>query len=303
MSANEAIDELVGTTTPSPVDDPAWHGGDDQDDDVSTEADRFSGVLDSMGFRYPGDTEDEPAEPAGEQDQVDRLYTAYERQAQPGAADQQYADQAMQREQQLHMAYQQREAQLLAHLRAQQQAQAQQPEIDWDSDPRAYVQAREQQFAQELQQIRGELQVRQQADQAMQHIGNLSQQASALEAEFKKSTPDYEQALEHAVQHANAELRQRYPQATDQQVQQASALAMAQFVEIELQAGRNPAATLYANAQKRGFKSQPRQTAYDRQLAEARKIETLDAEQFEQLWSKVSRSGRPQFAGIGDLDL
>lgn len=156
-------------------------------------------------------------------------------------------------------AYQQQMQQFQAQQQAtQQQAQqaAEQAAIpDFDEDPRGYIEAKERQFAQALEQLQNGPAQQQQA--AMQH-----QQVTAavvnLEQQFMAAVPDYEQAVDLVQRNADTQIRAMYPQATEQQFSEIRTAALSEFARQCLASGANPAERIYAKAQALGFKAASR---------------------------------------------
>jgi hypothetical protein len=150
---------------------------------------------------------------------------------------------------------QQLQAQWQATQQAQQQAAEQAAIPDFDEDPRGYIEAKERQFAQALDQLQNGPAQQQQA--ALQH-----QQVTAavvnLEQQFMASVPDYEQAVDLVQKNADAQIRQLYPQATEEQFQMIRASALGEFARQCLASGVNPAEKIYAKAKALGFKAPAR---------------------------------------------
>ncbi|PYC18761.1 hypothetical protein DMX02_18045 [Pseudomonas jessenii] len=147
---------------------------------------------------------------------------------------------------------QQLQAQWQATQQAQQQAAEQAAIPDFDEDPRGYIEAKERQFAQALDQLQNGPAQQQQA--ALQH-----QQVTAavvnLEQQFMAAVPDYEQAVDLVQRNADAQIRQLYPQATEEQFQMIRSTALGEFARQCLASGANPAEKIYAKAQALGFKT------------------------------------------------
>lgn len=150
---------------------------------------------------------------------------------------------------------QQLQAQWQATQQAQQQAAEQAAIPDFDEDPRGYIEAKERQFAQALDQLLNGPAQQQQA--ALQH-----QQVTAavvnLEQQFMAAVPDYEQAVDLVQKNADAQIRQLYPQATEEQFQMIRASALGAFARQCLESGVNPAEKIYAKAKALGFKAPAR---------------------------------------------
>ena len=147
---------------------------------------------------------------------------------------------------------QQLQAQWQATQQAQQQAAEQAAIPDFDEDPRGYIEAKERQFAQALDHLQNGPAQQQQA--ALQH-----QQVTAavvnLEQQFMAAVPDYEQAVDLVQRNADAQIRQLYPQATEEQFQMIRSTALGEFARQCLASGANPAEKIYAKAQALGFKT------------------------------------------------
>lgn len=92
---------------------------------------------------------------------------------------------------------------------------------------------------------------RQQAERSEheQFVGRVR----VAEEAFKKSTPDFDQAVEFARQARDAELALLYPMSTPDQRQQAIYQDWANVARSALQAGMDPAAQIYKFAQARGY--------------------------------------------------
>jgi len=142
-------------------------------------------------------------------------------------------------------------------LQRQQLAQAQQQQEaipDFDEDPKAYLDFKERQFAQQLQNIQQAREVEQFAVQAQQRSGELGQFAAQAEAQFEQQCPDYREAFDLVDNGALATLRQKHPQATEQQIQATRAAALFEFLDGCARSGKNPAEVVYQRAQEMGHK-------------------------------------------------
>lgn len=158
--------------------------------------------------------------------------------------------------------------QLLAQQQAVQQAQLQAQQDaaipDFDEDPRGYIEAKERQFAQQLEQLQnGPAQQHQQIEVVR---AQLHQEAAAVapsiieaEARFAAANPDYPQAFEVVQANADAALRQMYPGATEAEFQLVRNAAMVEFGRGCAATGANPAEKIYAKARELGFKAASRQ--------------------------------------------
>jgi hypothetical protein len=150
---------------------------------------------------------------------------------------------------------QQLQAQWQATQQAQQQVAEQAAIPDFDEDPRGYIEAKERQFAQALDQLQnGPAQQQQEAVQYQQ----LTATVSNLEQQFMAATPDYAQAVDLVQRNADTQLRQMYPQATEEQLQITRTGALSEFARQCLMSGVNPAEKIYAKAQALGFKTSDR---------------------------------------------
>ncbi|MHC8395968.1 hypothetical protein ACYZT8_20370 [Pseudomonas sp. LB3P93] len=164
----------------------------------------------------------------------------------------------------------QAQAQQLQQLQAQQQA-AQQAQLQaqqeaeipsFEDDPQGYILAREKQFKQELENLKGG-QVEQQ--QAAQFQAQLEQDRAAVlpalvetETQFMAAHPDYQQALDHVQQNVESSLRQMYPQADPTQFGVLRTAALVQFTKQCQSNGVNPCEHIYQRAQQLGFKAASR---------------------------------------------
>lgn len=158
-------------------------------------------------------------------------------------------------------ALEQQNAQLLAQMNQvlfqQQQVAAQQQQEaipDFDEDPRGYIEAKERQFAQQLQNIQQAREYEQSAVQVQQRTQQLTQFGVQAEAEFERQCPDYREAYDLVDSNALATLRQLYPQATEQEIKVAQAAALFEFVDGCARSGKNPAEVVYQRAQEMGHK-------------------------------------------------
>jgi hypothetical protein len=158
-------------------------------------------------------------------------------------------------------ALEQQNAQLLAQMNQvlfqQQQVAAQQQQEaipDFDEDPKAYLDFKERQFAQQLQNIQQVREVEQSAVQVQQRAQQLTQFGVQAEIEFEQQCPDYREAYDLVDSHALAKIRQLYPQATEQQILGVQAVALFEFVDGCARSGKNPAQVVYEKAQLLGHK-------------------------------------------------
>jgi hypothetical protein len=147
---------------------------------------------------------------------------------------------------------QQLQAQWQATQQAQQQAAEQAAIPDFDEDPRGYIEAKERQFAQALDQLQNGPAQQQQAALQQQQV---TAAVVNLEQQFMAAVPDYEQAVDLVQRNADAQIRQLYPQATEEQFQMIRSTALGEFARQCLMSGANPAEKIYAKAQALGFKT------------------------------------------------
>jgi len=201
---------------------------------------------------------------------------------------------------------QQLQAQWAAAQQAQLQAQQQAEIPDFDEDPRGYIEAKERQFAQQLDQLQNGPAQQQQA--AVQHQ-QVTTAVTNLEQQFMASVPDYEQAVGHVQRNADAQIRQLYPQATEQQFSEIRAAALGEFARQCLASGINPAERIYAKAQQLGY--QPASRAPRREAPtslsslggspkapdemgtiNASQVNDMSDADFDKYWASISRSSR-----------
>jgi hypothetical protein len=208
--------------------------------------------------------------------------------------------------------------QLLAQQQAAQQAQLQaQQEAaipDFDEDPRGYIEAKEKQFAQALDQLQnGPAQQHQQFAQIQAQIDSdratVVPAAIQLENEFRATTPDYDAAFNLVQQSVEAQLRQMYPQADAAHFDTLRTAALIGFNKQCLANGINPAAQVYKRAQELGYvpgaapagqqrKEPPTSlsTAHgstrapdERSSVRAADIADMSEAEFDQLWNSMKR--------------
>jgi hypothetical protein len=213
---------------------------------------------------------------------------------------------------------QQFQAQWQAAQQVQQQAAEQAAIPDFDEDPRGYVEAKEKQFAQALENLKGgqgqQPQYAQVQQQLMQEAAVLAPTIVDAEARFTVTNPDYPQAFDVVQANADATLRQMYPGATEAELQVARTAAMLEFSRGCAASGANPAERIYAKAQELGFKPArraPREepptslsTAHgssrapdERSDVRASDIANMTEAEFDKFWSDMRRSSvvRPAF--------
>nr|WP_314530878.1 hypothetical protein [uncultured Pseudomonas sp.] len=163
------------------------------------------------------------------------------------------------------------ERQQMAQLQAQWQA-AQQVQLqaqhdaavpDFDSDPRAYIEYREKQFAQQLEQLQNgpaqqQLQIQQVEALIQQEAAVIGPAVSEVEANFAATHPDYPQALDHLQQTVNANIRAQHPGATDQQLRMLQTAVAVEYAKTCQAQGINIAEHAYQRAHALGFKAASR---------------------------------------------
>lgn len=153
---------------------------------------------------------------------------------------------------------QQFQAQFQAQQQAQQQAAEQAAIPDFDEDPRGYIEAKEKQIAQEIENLKGS----QGQQPQIEHVqAQLEQDRAAvvpaviqLENEFRATAPDYPAAFDLVQGSVDSQLRALYPQANPAQFDMLRQIAMVGFNKQCLANGINPAAHIYQQAQQMGFK-------------------------------------------------
>lgn len=154
--------------------------------------------------------------------------------------------------------------QLLAQQQAVQQAQLQaQQEAEipsFEDDPQGYILAREKQFRQELENLKGgqgqpqQVPVQQLEAQVLQEAAVYGPAVSEAEARFEAVNPDYQQAFDHVWQTVDANLRAAHPGVNEQQLGMLRTANLVDFAKTCRVQGIDPAARIYESAQKLGFK-------------------------------------------------
>jgi hypothetical protein len=141
--------------------------------------------------------------------------------------------------------------QFMAQQQAAQQAQQEAALPEFSEDPETWVKMKAQQLEQALAQVQnGPAQQQQAAVQQQQ----MAFAVDSLEKQFMTSVPDYEQAADTVYRNADAQIRQLYPQATEQQFSEIRAAALSEFARQCLANGINPAQQIYTKAQQLGYK-------------------------------------------------
>jgi hypothetical protein len=208
-------------------------------------------------------------------------------------------------------AHQQQLAQFQAwqqQLAAQQQQAQQQAEIPaFVDDPEGHINAR----LQQIEQAQQATVQRAQFEQARAHVGQQLQQAAPvvmqIEAEFTAQHPDYSEAYEHLNREVDARMALQHPHATPEQHAFAKQWAMYSFLQNCADTGQSPAALIYSEAQRLGFRSQHRAPAISAKRAptslgaipggslgpddhgrpSAKSIATMSDAEFDRLWSQM----------------
>jgi hypothetical protein len=212
----------------------------------------------------------------------------------------------------------QAQAQQLQQFMAQQQAaqqaqlQAQQEAAipDFDEDPRGYIEAKEKQFAQALDQLQnGPAQQHQQFAQIQAQIDSdratVVPAAIQLENEFRATTPDYDAAFNLVQQSVEAQLRQMYPQADAAHFDTLRTAALIGFNKQCLANGINPAAQVYKRALEMGYQPANRarrepptslanahgstRAPDERSSVHASDISNMSEAEFDQYWNNMKR--------------
>lgn len=142
---------------------------------------------------------------------------------------------------------------------APQQQQQQQPETPAipaiDQDPVGHIIGRLEEVNKKLGDVAKTNEQRTVADQQVTAIRNLQNTAIAMEEEFKKVTPDYDDAVNHLRATQEAELaEQGY---TPQEIRNFIAQQALGAAARAIQQGKNPGQVLYAMAKVRGWAPKP----------------------------------------------
>lgn len=219
--------------------------------------------------------------------------------------------QALEQEaQQLRQQMQQLLAQQQTAQQAQLQAQQEAAIPDFDEDPRGYIEAKEKQFAQALDQLQnGPAQQHQQFAQIQAQIDSdratVVPAAIQLENEFRATTPDYDIAYNVVQQTVESQLRQMYPHVDAAQFDTLRTAALIGFNKQCLANGINPAAQVYKRAQELGFQPAYRarkepptslSTAHgstrapdERSSVRVSDISSMSEAEFDDLWASMKR--------------
>ncbi|WP_053122341.1 hypothetical protein [Pseudomonas sp. P1.31] len=159
--------------------------------------------------------------------------------------------------------FQQLQTQWQATQQAQQQAAEQAAIPDFDEDPRGYIEAKERQFAQALNELQnGPAQQQQQIQtahaQLQREVDAMAPVLVEVESSFMAKHPDYTEAFNHVQQDVEAKLRQMHPQADPAQFGLLRSAALVAFTKQCQANGVNPCEHIYQRAQQMGFKAASR---------------------------------------------
>ncbi|MFF5867256.1 hypothetical protein [Pseudomonas sp. NPDC012596] len=166
-------------------------------------------------------------------------------------------DQAAQLQQQLGQlqAYQQ---QVQAFLAQQQQAQLEAQIPAFEDDPEGHLNAVKAQMANELGQMRNQLETQQRvaqfSAQLQQEVTAMAPAISSAEDEMRAEVGShYDEACEHVNRLAMERMRQLHPYADPQALEQTKNAAVIQFMRDHVSRGESPARTIWNLAQQLGF--------------------------------------------------
>lgn len=207
-------------------------------------------------------------------------------------------------------AYQQ---QVQAFLAQQQQAQI----PNFEDDPQGHVEAVKQQFANELGQMRQQMELQRFGQQLESDVAAVAPTVIASEEALREEVggETYDAAYQHVHAHVQQELAQRYPGANPAMLAQLEQVAGVAFVQQCRQQGIDPARHIFEKAQALGFNpgqrvpSQPRRSpptslstipaagrAPDqRGKLTAKDIASMPQEDFDKLFESMRDTQRPQF--------
>lgn len=212
--------------------------------------------------------------------------------------------------QQLRQQLQQFMAQQQAAQQAQQQAAEQAAIPDFDEDPRGYIEAKEKQFAQELENLKGgqgqQPQLAQVQAQLDHDRATVLPAAIQMEAEFSSTVPDYPAAFDFVQHSVEAQLRAQYPQADPAQFDMLRTVTLVGFNKQCLANGINPAAHIYKRAQEMGYQPSSRaprrepptslanahgstRAPDEKSSLHASDISNMSEAEFEQYWNNMKR--------------
>lgn len=125
-----------------------------------------------------------------------------------------------------------------------------QPDPEFVEDPKGYVDAQAAKTAKQLEELRAEAT----NIQNQQRFGQFMNEVSNKEADFVRKNPDYYDALGHVRALRTEQLRDLYPEATAEQIQQTISQEELTVAAQLLQIGKNPAESVYKTAKIYGYK-------------------------------------------------
>lgn len=137
-----------------------------------------------------------------------------------------------------------------------QQQQLQQEAIpDFEEDPRGYIEAKERQFAEQLQNVQYQQQFQQATVQLQQAQQQLAPVVAEAEATFAESVgvENYRAAFEAVHQTIQTNMRQQHPNASPQELSLIEQAVNVQFVRECQARGINPAEHIYNRAIEMGL--------------------------------------------------
>lgn len=142
------------------------------------------------------------------------------------------------------------------------------PEVKYDEDPLAWQKQKLEQI-ENAQKLNAEQIHRQEQNSEMVRFQN---HVSALEADFRKSAPDYDKAVEYLLNVRKGELEEFG--ATPEQIQMELAQNAANLARAALSQGKNPAQVAFNLAKRYGYKTEAPKPATQPQ-ASVERIETV----------------------------
>lgn len=134
----------------------------------------------------------------------------------------------------------------------QQQAEAE-AVPDFDTDPRAYIEHKEKQFAQALDNLQNQQAQQQAAARFQQEVATIAPIVTQAENEFREANPSYDDAFAFVQQDVEQALRARHPGASESDMQTWRTVALIEFNKGCLSRGINPAERIFGRAQELGF--------------------------------------------------
>lgn len=170
-------------------------------------------------------------------------------------------ERAKRQELQAQLAVHQQQLELMQQQQAQwqqyQQQLQQQAEAeavpDFDADPRAYIEHKEKQFAQALDDLQNQQAQQQAMARFQQEVATIAPVVTQAENEFREANPDYDDAFAFVQQNVEQALRARHPGASESDMQTLRTVALIEFNKGCLSRGINPAERIFGRAQELGF--------------------------------------------------